>query len=179
MDKAVEFSEQEPVFKWETMRDAGLHTLHYERAVYGRVFEVELLSGPKVQVFRAEDGRFYFCHGLTFGGKHAPGGAVSPFSGKDVRTIVANHYRLVDPESGAVPGDILVWRGLGDDTPHSAIMVEPVVQQGKTFLDGSSKVRTKNGRLPETEMTLERLTGDEYSYGDSFDVFRRSLTRGV
>jgi hypothetical protein len=28
-------------------------------------------------------------------------------------------------------------------------------------------------RLPETEMTLDRLTGDEFSYGDSFDVFHR------
>ena len=70
-------------------------------------------------------------------------------------------------------GDVLVWRGLGDDTPHSAILTEPVVQEGKNYLDYSSKVQTKNGRLPETEMTLERLVGDEFAYGDSFNVFRR------
>ena len=84
-----------------------------------------------------------------------------------------NHYRLVLPESDAVRGDILVCRGLGEDTPHSAILTEPVVQQGKGYLDASSTVQTKNGRLPETEMTMERLTGDEFLYGDSFQVFRR------
>jgi hypothetical protein len=171
--KPADASEQEPLFKWETMREVAPHALHYEQPVHGKVFEVELASGPKVQVFRADDGQFFFCHGLAFGGKHAPGGAVSPFSGKDVRTILDNHYRLVDLESGAVRGDILVWRGLGDDTPHSAILTEPVVQQGKDCLDYSSKVQTKNGRLPESEMTLERLTGDEFTYGDLFYVFRR------
>jgi len=95
------------------------------------------------------------------------------FSGKDVRMILDNRYRLVDPESDAVVGDILVWKGLGDDTPHSAILTDPVVQQGSKYLDYSSKVQTKNGRLPETEMTLERLIGDEFAYGDSFNVFRR------
>jgi hypothetical protein len=171
--KPADASEQEPIFKWETMREVGPHTLLYEQPVQGKVLEVELTSGPKIQVFRADDGLFYFCHGLTFGGKQAPGGAVSPFSGKHVRIILDNHYRLVDSEAGAVRGDILVWRGLGDDTPHSAILTEPVVQQGKNYLDYSSKVQTKNGRLSETEMTLERLTGDEFTYGDSFHVFRR------
>jgi hypothetical protein len=166
--------EAEPLFNWGTMREVGPHTLHYQPPVHGTVFEVELTSGPKVQVFRGTDGRFYFCHGLTFGGTQAPGGAVSPFSGKDVRTILDNHYRRVEPESAAVAGDILVWKGLGDDTPHSAILTWPVVQEGTSYLDASSTVRTKNGRLPETEMTLERLTGDEYSFGDSFDVFRRT-----
>ena len=97
--------------------------------------------------------------------------AKDPSSG--LRTILDNHYRRVDAEASAVRGDILVWRGLGNDTPHSAILTEPVVQEGKNYLDYSSKVQTKNGRLPETEMTLERLTGDEFTYGDSFNVFRR------
>ena len=93
------------------MGEVGPWTLSYDEPVHGKVFEVELVSGPKVRVFRADDGQFYFCHGLTFGGKEAPGGAASPFSGKDVRTILDHHYRLVDPEAGAVQGDILVWRG--------------------------------------------------------------------
>jgi hypothetical protein len=29
--------------------------------------------------------------------------------------------------------------------------------------------------LPETEMTLERLAGDEFTFGDSFNVFRLLL----
>ena len=68
---------------------------------------------------------------------------------------------------------------MGDDTPHSAILTEPVVPPGKDYLDYSSKVQTKNGRLPETVMTLERLTGDEFTYGDSFTVFRRKETRSI
>jgi hypothetical protein len=77
-----------------TLREVGPHTLYYQPPVHGRVFEVELMSGAMVQVFRAADNRFYFCHGLTFGGKQAPGGAVSPFSGRDVRTILDNHFAL-------------------------------------------------------------------------------------
>jgi hypothetical protein len=63
--------------------------------------------------------------------------------------------------------------GLGDDTPLSAILTEPVVQSGKNYLAYASRVQTKNGRLAETEMTLDRLCGDEFSYGDSFHVFHR------
>jgi len=173
MTERSDVGEPEPIFKWETLHEVGPRTLRYEEPVQGNVFEVELTSGPKVQVFRAEDGRFYFCHGLTFGGKQAPGGAVSPFSGRDVRTILDNHYWFVDRQSAAVRGDILVWSGLGDDTPHSAILLDPVVRQGQDDLDGASLLHTKNGRLPEAEMTLERLTGDESSYGDSFAIFRR------
>ena len=73
-----------------------------------------------------------------------------------------------------MPGDILVWWGLGDDTPHSAILITPVVRPSTDELDGSSAVRTKNGRLPETVMALERLCGDEFLYGDSFTIFRRT-----
>ncbi len=98
---------------------------------------------------------------------------MSPFSGKDVRTVLDRHYQPVAPEAGGVTGDILVWRGLGDDTPHSAILIEPVVAPGKDYLDYASKVLTKNGRLPEMEMILGRLTGDEFAYGDSFNVYRR------
>jgi hypothetical protein len=75
-------SKQEPLFKWETLRELGPWTLRYEQPVQGKVCQVELTSGPKVQVFRAEDRQFYFCHALTFGSKEAPGGAASPFSGQ-------------------------------------------------------------------------------------------------
>src|SRR5207302_8608658 len=128
--------------------ELGPDTLPFKEPVQGRRFEVELTSGPKVNVFRADDGVFYFCHGLTFGGKEAPGGAVSPFSGQDVRTIMDNHYHLVDRVSSAVAGDILVWRGLGGETPHSAILTDPVVPPGKRYLDYGSLVRSKNGKLP-------------------------------
>ena len=155
------------------MREVSAWTLNYQQPIHGQVVEVQLISGHKVLTFRAEDLQFYFCHGLTFGGKMAPGGALSPFSGKEVRTILDNHYQLVIPEAGALRGDIVVWKGLGDDTPHSAFLTEPIVAEGKSYLEYSSQVRTKNGRLPEAEMALDRLTGDEFNYGDSFQVFRR------
>ncbi len=173
MAKPADTAEQKPIFRWETMREVRPHTLDYEQPVRGTIIEVEMTSGPKVQIFRGEDRQFYFCHGLTFGGKAAPGGPVSPFSGEAVHIILDHHYRLVHSESEAVQGDILVWRGMGDDTPHSAILIKPVIAQGKSYLDDSSRVLTKNGRLPEAEMTLGRLIGDEFIYGDSFNVFRR------
>src|SRR5437016_6168421 len=120
----VEGEPARSLFKWETLREIGSHTLNYREPIHGTILAVELISGHRVTVFRADDRRMYFCHGLTFGGKEAPGGTVSPFSGKDVRTILDNHYRLVEPETAAVAGDILVWWGPDDGTPHSAILTE-------------------------------------------------------
>jgi hypothetical protein len=163
----------EPIFKWETLKEVGPHSLPYRQPIPGKVFEVELTSGLRVRVFRADEEPFYFCHGLTFGGKEAPGGPVSPFSGRDVQTILDNHYRLVDPESGAIAGDILVWQGPGGVTSHSAILIEAVVSPGMNDLDDTSKLRSKNGRLPEADMSLEQLVAGQEGYGESYKVFRR------
>jgi hypothetical protein len=165
---------QTPLFKWETLREVRSDVLRYKDPIYGKTLEVELTSGAVIEVFRADDGQFYFCHGLTFGGKDAPGGAVSPFSGKAVRTIVTNHYRLVDPESQAVEGDILVWTGLDDETPHSAILTVPIIEPGKNFLAYTSKLRSKNGMRPEAELTLEALIIPPEGYGEFYNVFRRN-----
>jgi len=137
------------------------------------MIEVELTSGHKINVFRADDGEFYFCHGLTFGGKEAPGGAVSPFSGEDVLTILENHYERVDPEVAAVAGDILVWRGPGGETPHSAILTGPAITVGENLLWYGSLLRSQNGRLPEATLTLEQLVAGPGSYGESYIVYRR------
>jgi hypothetical protein len=137
------------------------------------MLDVELTSGQKIRVFRAIDCVAYFCHGLTFGGKEAPGGAVSPFSGKDVTTILDNHYLPVKPMSKAQVGDILVWKGLGGDSSHSAILMSPIMSADLNDLDYSSLLRSKNGRLPERTMTLQALAADEKSYGEVYSVYRR------
>jgi hypothetical protein len=168
---SAQASEPESIFKWETLKEIRACTLNYKSRVPGRACEVQLTSGRMVEVWRADDGQSYFCHGLTFGGKDAPGGPVSPFSGEDVNTILQNHYLLIDPESAACPGDIFVWRGPGDDTPHSAVLLEPIVAPGGSRLDYTSKLRTKNGIKPETTMTLEQLIADYY--GETYVVYRR------
>jgi len=173
MVRAAQASEQGPIFRWETIREVRPDTLPFKDPVYGKTFEIELSSGHVVNVFRADDGQFYFCHGLTFGGKEAPGGIVSPYSGKEVRTILEYHYRLVDPESAALPGDIIVWSGPGGETPHSAVLVDPVVLAEKYYLDYSSLLRSKNGQLPERTMTLQKLVEGPEGYGESYNVFRR------
>jgi hypothetical protein len=141
--------------------------------VHGTILEVELTSGQRVQVFRSDDGQFYFCHGLTFGGKEAPGGAVSPLSGPSVQAILDNHFRPVEPESAAVAGDILVWYGPGGQTPHSTVLTVPVILPGKSYLDYSSQLRSKNGKLAEATLTLEQLVDGRESYGESYNVYRR------
>jgi hypothetical protein len=134
------------------------------------MYEVELTSGAVVRVWRAEDGQQYFCHGLTFGGKEAPGGPVSPFSGQVVETILQQHYHLVT-ESEARPGDILVWRGVDpDSTPHSAVLTDPTMAPGRNFLDETTRVRSKNGMLPECNLTLGELI---QNYGEAYNVFRK------
>jgi hypothetical protein len=167
----MERAEREPLFKWETLREIRPYTLPYRTPVPGRTCEVELTSGAKVRVWRGDDRQSYFCHGLTFGGKEAPGGPISPFSGQDVVIIVQNHYRRVDPESDGAAGDILVWQAPDGGTPHSAILLDAVIAPGTTQLDYSSKLVTKNGIEPETVMTLEQLITDYY--GETYNVYRR------
>src|SRR5438128_1664625 len=72
--KPADTSEPESIFKWDAMCEVGPHALPFQEPVQGKIFEVELTSGHRVNTFRADDGQFYFCHGLTFGGKEAPGG---------------------------------------------------------------------------------------------------------
>lgn len=134
------------------------------------MYEVKLTSGKAIRVWRADDGRQYFCHGLTFGGKDAPGGVISPYTGTPVETILQEHYQLV-PEAEAKSGDILVWRGIAPETtPHSAVLTAPLVTPGRGYLDLSTRLQTKNGLSPEKATTL----GESIDvYGESYNVYRR------
>jgi hypothetical protein len=158
------------MFKWETLREVEPQPLRYGMMeIPGQTYEVELTKGSKVQVWRSDDGEQYFCHGLTFGGKEAPGGVVSPY-GKEVPTILREYYEPV-AEPLARAGDILVWRGLGaDDVVHSAVLTDPVVAEGKSYLDYGSRLQSKNGIKPEANRTLEELLRD---YGESYNMYRR------
>lgn len=163
-------AEEKPIFKWDTMREIGQETLRYQTgAIPGKVYEVELMNGPKVKVWRSDDGQQYFCHGLTFGGKEAPGGAISA-SGKEVPTILRGHYDLV-PESQARPGDILVFRGTeANEVVHSAVLTDPGVAQGRNHLDYSTRAQSKNGSNAEANLTLEAII---LEYGESYNTYRR------
>jgi len=164
-------AEPESIFRWDTLKEIGPHALRHEgQAIAGRAYEIELTSGKTALVWRSEDGQHYFCHGLTFGGKEAPGGAISPYTGWPVETILQHHFQLV-PEEQAQTGDVLVWWGLvPETTPHSATLAGPRIAQGKKYLDYSSPVRTKNGLAPETETTLLELID---LYGELYNIYRR------
>ena len=155
------------------MREVRQLSLPFREPVNGSIIEVELTSGSRISVFRADDHQFYFCHGLTFGGTAAPGGPVSPFSGYDVQTILSDFYQRIDPESDATPGDIVVWSGIGTDTPHSAILTDPIATVGQKYLDYHSLLRSKNGKLPEETLTLRTRVDGPESYGESYTVYRR------
>jgi hypothetical protein len=163
-------TEEPPIFKWDTMREIGQDNLQYQSGtILGKVFEVELTSGLQVTVWRSEDGQQYFCHGLTFGGKQAPGGAVSPY-GKEIPTILREHYVPV-LESEARPGDILVFRGTdANDVVHSAIITSPVIAPGENYLDYSTRVQSKNAIRPEANLSLEAII---LEYGESYNTYRR------
>jgi hypothetical protein len=156
------------------MKEFGPLELKFQtRVVPGKIYEVKLMNENVVQVWRADNGQEYFCHGLTFGGKEAPGGPVSLF-GEHVPTILHGYYELVIPESNATEGDILVWRGISSsDIVHSAILTEPITAPGTDYLDYSSMLQTKNGIKPETKMSLETLIVTEY--GESYNVYRRGV----
>jgi hypothetical protein len=163
-------SECEPIFKWDTLKEIGPHELRYQgKPVSGKMYDIELRGGKVVRVWRSDDGQQYFCHGLTFGGKVAPGGVISPYTGTPVETILQEHYQMI-PEGQARAGDILVWRGIAPETtPHSAVLTDTIFAPGKSYLDSTARLQTKNGLLPETNMTLEQLI---VIYGESYNTHR-------
>lgn len=161
------------IFRWETLREIERDVLPFEEPVSGFKMEVELISGTRIKVFRAEDGRFYFCHGLSFGGTDAPHGAISPYSGKAVNTILAELFAQVTPETNALVGDILVWYDFDGVSIHSAILVQPIVSPAGDRLDYSSTLRSKNGKRPEAKTALGELVDGKRSYGESYRVYRR------
>jgi hypothetical protein len=169
--KAADASEPDPIFKWDSLREICPHELqHQGRPVPGKSCEIGLTSGRVVRVWRSDDSRQYFCHGLTFGGKEGPAGAVSPYTGEPVEAILQEYFVTV-PEGQSRAGDILVWRGIAPETtPHSAILMDAVIAQGKSYLDDEARIRTKNGLSAEAEVTLEQLVA---IYGESYSTYRR------
>ncbi|MBI3823934.1 MAG: hypothetical protein HY289_14795 [Planctomycetes bacterium] len=157
------------IFRWDTIREVRPHDLHYESPMKGWDVEVEMTSGVTILAWRAEDGQQYFCHGLTFGGIHAPGGVISPFSGRSVEAILADHFDAT-AEVDARTGDIVVWVGTGaNSTPHSAILTHPLLDRAHQILDEMTRVQSKNGMAPEANLTLAELFE---KYGESYIVFR-------
>jgi hypothetical protein len=154
------------------MKEAERQDFLYQgKIVPGKAFEVELTNGQVIRVWRADDCQQYFCHGLTFGGKRAPGGPVSPFTGKPVEMILHGYYQQM-AEADACPEDILVWTGLPPETtPHSAILTAVQLLSGKSILeDTATQLQTKNGFSPETILPLGKLIG---IYGESYNVYRK------
>jgi hypothetical protein len=161
-------SSTEAIFKWETLLEVAVHVLQYKKPVAGKMCSIELTSGTSIHVWRADDGQSYFCHGLTFGGRDAPGGAISPYTGVNVEAILRDYYERI-AESQSTRGDIVVWKGLAPETtPHSAILAD-VLLSGEV-LHPATVLQTKNGMDPEEAWTLKELFDQ---YGESFNVFRR------
>ena len=87
-----------------------------------------------------------------------------------MEVILQAFYDLI-PEATAKPGDILVWRGIAPiTTPHSAVLIDPVLVPGRTYLADTAILRSKNGMRPEAEITLDLINKD---YGESYNVYRR------
>ena len=167
--------EGQSLFLWQTLQELGPETLPYRIPVLGTRCEIALRSGERIHVWRAGDGREFFCHGLTFGGNLAPGGAISPFGGPPVEAILREFYDLVPNEGDAEAGDILVWRGMPGSpegtTPHSATLTAVGWSRGLNRLDGrATLLQTKNGLLPEANLTLDELF---VLYGETYDIYRR------
>jgi hypothetical protein len=83
----------------------------------------------------------------------------------------ARSKRQIPGTRAETAGDILVWRGIAPETtPLSAILTDPIIAPGKSYLDSKSRVQTKNGLSPETNLRLEQLIG---IYGESYNAYRR------
>jgi hypothetical protein len=163
------------IFIWATLKELAPEVLGYQNPVIVVRYEVELRCGERIHVWRSNDGKEFFCHGLTFGGKLAPGGAISPFGGAPVEAILRGHYDRVPGDEDAEVGDILVWRGVPHSpegtTPHSATLTAIGWTPGRSYLDGQvTLLQTKNGLLPEANLPLDDLFD---SYGETYDIYRR------
>ena len=64
-----------------------------------------------------------------------------------------------------------MWRGIAPlSTPHSAVLIDPAIVFGMNRLADGSRLRTKNGMLPEADATLKEINDE---YGESYNVYRR------
>ncbi len=171
-DDIAAAAKQDSIFRWETLRVIRPRVLRYKEPVHGFQLEVELITGSRIEVFRSDDGQFFFCHGLTFGGKDAPGGAISPFSGSDVAKILSDFFVRIEPETAAVEGDKAIWHDADGSPMHSAILTKRIVTEGENRLDELAEFRTKNGKFPETTETLRKLTDGPESYGEAYFIYR-------
>jgi hypothetical protein len=160
------------IFRWESLRVVEASFLPYEEPIFGSTVEIGLVSGSVVKCFRADDGKFHFCHGLTFGGVSAPGGAISPYSQGEVGKILNDLYEKI-AEIRAMPGDILVWRDFNGDAIHSAVILLPVAVPGGKVLEYSTVMRSKNGIRLAADVPLQLLIDAPDGYGESYTIYRR------
>jgi len=141
------------LFRWGTIKETGTQYIQHQGVSYpGKVLEVGIVSGSVILAWRADDLQQYFCHGLTFGGKAALGGPISPFTGWSVEAILADCFFRITDEADAQTGDILVWIGLApESTPHSAILTTTAVDPGLDYLDEhTTTLQSKNGLNPNS-----------------------------
>ena len=164
-------AQEEPIFKWDTLREVGQETLRYQMGYLpGKVYEVELTSRAKSDglAWRRRPAIFLPRSDLRWEARHLAD-AVSPY-GKEIPTILRGHYDPV-PEHQTRPGDIVVFRGTdADEVVHSAVLTSPVVAQGQNYLAYSTRVQSKNGVRPEANLTLEAVI---LAYGESYNTYRR------
>lgn len=160
---------ENPIFRWDTLREIDLHSLWRQgKWVAGKRCEIDLTNGKMIRTWKSDDGREYFCHGLTFGGKEAPNGAISPYTGIDVETILQGYYDMI-LEGDTRAGDILVWRGIPPETtPHSAILTEAAKSASR--LDYAVRLHSKNGLAEEGRFSLAELID---AYGETYSPYRK------
>ena len=134
----------------------------------GDNYEVSTGGGSTVNAWVADSpwkiDWHYWCHGHSLGSFDTYGYSV--YSGPDFAQVIADEYTPV-PAHLTRAGDIAAWTGGWD---HSARFTSPVVSGGT--LDGAaSRLSTKNGKRPLTNMSLDGIMGE---YGTALvAVFRR------
>jgi len=142
------------------------------RKTYGPVgdnYEVKTDAGNSIIVWKphrnqAEHHR-YWCHGLTFGGKRAPGGPFSPYTGPSVQQIIKDEWDELWCCNIAKKGDIIVWSG----TRHSAILTKVAVK-GSKIDENNSRLDTKNGMEPEKKLSLKQINA---TYGNKYTCYTK------
>ena len=83
------------------------------------------------------------------------------------------YYEIVTPESAAIESDILVWTDADENPIHTLILLTPVTLPNSDRLDYATLLRSKNGNLPEADMSLESLAAGIEGYGENYCVYRR------
>lgn len=159
--------------KWHPNRATGRTSFPWGSGPNGDILEATTDGGTTIDIWRPHDGKTYWCHGYTFGGKSARGGPYSLW-GSDVPMVLRDDGWKQTYSCMVQPKDILIfWDDTGILT-HSGI-IRKVSTSGGGVNDTTSTLESKWGNGPHNTSSWET---NAKNYG-KYRCYSKSPLTGV